>query len=107
MFLLGEVYYYLCLISRETEAKQKELICLGLHSSLVEGRKELGLDTSSLDGLGVPLIFIFSAPALQLQSPQPCAVRSPEGFEGCAETGSDHSKTSSNPACSFRAVLSM
>lgn len=36
---------------------------MGLHSSLVEGREELGLDTNSLDGLGVPLIFIFSAPA--------------------------------------------
>lgn len=108
-FLLGEVYYYLHLISRETEAEQKEVLCSGPQSALVKERGDLGLDSSSLDGLGVPLIFIFSAPAglFSCSPPQPWVVRSPGGCEGCAEPGSDHSKTSSNPACSFRAVLSM
>ena len=74
--LLWEVYYYVHLINRETEAQQKEVICLGPHSAPVE---ELGLDMSSLDGLGVPIPFNlpYSCLPLQLQCP-PCPPPSPE-----------------------------
>lgn len=62
---LWEVYYYLPLLNRETEAQQKELICLDPHSIIVN---ELGLGMSSPDGLDVHTNFVLPCSCLPLQS---------------------------------------
>lgn len=61
---LWEVYYYLHLLNRETEAQQKELICLDPHGAIVE---ELGLGMSSPVGLDVRSYFVLPCPCLPLQ----------------------------------------